>query len=140
MSGGEVPELYWYLFWVGLAVVVEAFGFYMASIIHRRNMKVLDVLKSYADKGMEPPTQVARLLSEQTRDPGREWSASPRGARLQRFVAFLFTACVVGSVAWWLVDAAGPSWAVYPTVSATVFFSVGALGFLVTAVVTPEPR
>ena len=61
---GEVPEIYWYVFWVGLAIVVEAFGFFMATIIHRRNMRVLDLLKSYADKGIEPPAAVAGLLDE----------------------------------------------------------------------------
>jgi hypothetical protein len=137
MNGG-VPEIYWYLFWVGLAIVVEAFGFYMASIIHRRNMKVLDLLKSYAEKGIEPPAAVAELLSEQVKEPGRAWKSSPRGARLERFVGFLFSACVIGGVAWWLIDAAGPRWAVYPSVCAAVFFSVGAVGFLLTAVVTPE--
>ena len=101
---GEVPEIYWYLFWVGLAIVVEAFGFFMATIIHRRNMRVLDLLKSYADKGIEPPAGVAELLSEQVTDPGRAWKSSPRGARLERFIGFLFTACVIGGVAWWLVD------------------------------------
>lgn len=135
---GDVPEIYWYLFWVGLVIVVEAFGFYMATIIHRRNMRVLDVLKSYADKGMEPPTGVAGLLSEQTSEPDRAWKSSARGARLERFIGFLFTACVVGGIAWWLIDAAGPSWAVYPSVCAAVFFSVGAVGFLLTAIVTPE--
>jgi hypothetical protein len=60
MRGGEVPELYWYLFWVGLAVVVEAFGFYMASIVHRRNMRCSTSSSSYAEKGMEPPAEVAR--------------------------------------------------------------------------------
>ena len=135
---GDVPEIYWYLFWVGLAVVIEAFGFYMATIIHRRNMRVLDLLKSYADKGIDPPAGVAELLSEQVSEPGRAWKSSARGARLQRFIGFLFTACVAGGVAWWLVDVAGPAWAVYPAVSAAVFFSVGALGFLLTAVVTPE--
>jgi len=118
--------------------VMEAFGFFMATIIHRRNMRVLDLLKSYADKGIEPPAAVAELLSEQVKDPGRAWKSSPRGARLERFTGFLFTACVIGGVAWWLVNSAGPAWAVYPTVSAAVFFSVGALGFLLTAVVTPE--
>ncbi len=135
---GEVPEIYWYLFWVGLAIVVEAFGFYMATIIHRRNMRVLDLLKSYADKGIEPPAGVAELLSEQVSEPGGAWKSSARGARLQRFIGFLFTACVIGGVSWWLVDAAGPQWAVYPAVSAAVFFSLGAFGFLITAVVTPE--
>ena len=134
----QVPEIYWYLFWVGLVVVMEAFGFFMATIIHRRNMRVLDLLKSYADKGIEPPAAVAELLSEQVMDPTRAWKSSPRGARLERFVGFLFTACVIGGVAWWLVNSAGPAWAVYPAVSAAVFFSVGAIGFLLTAVVTPE--
>ena len=137
---GEVPEIYWYLFWVGLAIVMEAFGFFMATIIHRRNMRVLDLLKSYADKGIEPPAAVAELLSEQVKDPGRAWKSSPRGARLERFTGFLFTGCVIGGVAWWLVNSAGPAWAVYPAASAAVFFSVGALGFLLTAVVTPSTR
>ena len=135
---GDVPEIYWYVFWVGLAIVVEAFGFYMATIIHRRNMKVLDLLKSYAEKGIEPPAAVAELLSEQVSDPGRAWKSSARGARLERFIGFLFTGCVIGGVAWWLVEAAGPQWAVYSAVTAAVFFSVGAIGFLLIAVVTPE--
>jgi hypothetical protein len=109
---GEVPEIYWYLFWVGLAIVVEAFGFFMATIIHRRNMRVLDLLKSYADKGIEPPAAVAELLSAQVVAPTRAWKSSPRGARLEPFVGFLFTACVIGGVAWWLVNSAGPAWAV----------------------------
>lgn len=133
---GDVPEIYWYLFWVGLAIVVEAFGFFVAAIIHRRNMQVLALLKSYADKGLDPPPALAALLSDQTRD--RAWQSSPRGARLQRFIGYLFAACVIGGVAWWLVDATGPPWAVYPAVSAAVFFAVGAIGFLLTAVVTPE--
>jgi hypothetical protein len=135
---GEVPEIYWYGFWVGLAIVVEAFGFYMAFIIHRRNMSVLELLRSYAERGIEPPAAVAELLNEQIRDPGRAWKSSARGMRLQRFIGFLFTGCVIGGVAWWLIDSAGPGWAVYPTVSATLFFAVGAIGFLLTAIVTPE--
>ena len=135
---GDVPEMYWYLFWVGLAIVLEGFGFYMAFIIHRRNMKVLDLLKSYAEKGVEPPAGVAELLGEQMREPGQAWRSSARGARLERFVGFLFTACVIGGVAWWLIDATGPPWAIYPAVTAAVFFSVAAVGFLLTAVVTPE--
>ena len=99
---GEVPEIYWYVFWVGLAIVMEAFGFFMATIIHRRNMRVLDLLKSYADKGIEPPAAVAELLSQQVMDPTRASKSSPRGARLERFVGFTFTACVIGGVAWWL--------------------------------------
>lgn len=135
---GDVPEIYWYLFWVSLAIVVQAFGFFMAIIVHRRNMRVLDLLKSYADKGMEPPAAVTELLNEQTDDPGRAARSTPRGARLEQFTGFLFTACVIGGVAWWLVESAGPAWAVYPTVSAAAFFGIGALGYLLTAMVSAE--
>ena len=134
----ELPEIYWYVFWVVLAIVVEAFGFYMAIIIHRKNMRVLDLLKSYADKGIEPPANVAELLNKQADEPGRAARSTPRGARLEQFTGFLFTGCVVGGVAWWLVESAGPAWAVYPTVSAAIFFSVAALGYLLTAVISPE--
>src|SRR5262249_7553729 len=105
---GDVPANYWYAFWVGLAIVVEAFGFSMAAIIHRRHMRVLVRLKWYAEKGIEPPAGVAGLLSEQVSEPGRAWRSSARGARLQRFIGFLFTGCVTGGIAWWLIDTAGP--------------------------------
>lgn len=59
-----MPAIYWYVFWVGLPIAVEVFGFYMATIIDRKNMRVLDLLKSYADKGIEPPAAVAGLLDE----------------------------------------------------------------------------
>jgi len=81
---GEVPEIYWYVSWVRLAIVVEAFGFFMATIIHRRNMRVLDLLKSYADKGIEPLGGVAERLSEQAKDPGRAVRATPRSIRAPR--------------------------------------------------------
>ena len=32
-------------------------------------MRVLDVLKSYADKGIDPPPAVAELLNKQAEDP-----------------------------------------------------------------------
>lgn len=59
-----------------------------------------------------------------------------RGARLEQFTGFLFTGCVSGGVAWWLVQTAGPAWAVYPTVAGAAFFSVAALGYLLTAIVS----
>lgn len=131
---GDVPEIYWYVFWVGLAIVMEAFGFYMATIIHRRNMKVLELLRPYAERGIEPPAGLAELLGDQRHQSG----SSARGARLQRFVGLLFAACVTAGVAWWLTEDAGPRWALYTTVCAAAFFSISAIGFLLAAVVTPE--
>jgi hypothetical protein len=60
---GEVPQMYWFLFWVGLSIGVLSFGFFMAIILYRGNMRALAVLKSYAEKGVEPPPEVLELLT-----------------------------------------------------------------------------
>src|SRR5215831_10341588 len=62
---GQVPPIFWFLFWVGLSVGVISFGFFMAIIIHRGNMKALEVLRAYAEKGIEPPPAVPKC------SPGR---------------------------------------------------------------------
>jgi hypothetical protein len=42
---GAVPPMLWFLSWVGLSVGVLSFGFFIAIIIHRANMKALEVLR-----------------------------------------------------------------------------------------------
>ena len=59
----QVPPMLWFLFWVGLSVGVLSFGFFMAIIIHRANIKMLEVLRTYAEKGIEPPPVVVELLT-----------------------------------------------------------------------------
>ena len=75
----EVPPMFWFLFWVGPSVGVLSFGFFMAIIIHRGNMKALEILRAYAEKGIEPPPAVVELL---TRQMGDEASAAEANARL----------------------------------------------------------
>ena len=52
----------WYLLLAGLAVGMFGAIFTDAALRHRRYMKALEVLRSYADKGIEPPAAVTALL------------------------------------------------------------------------------
>jgi hypothetical protein len=61
---GELPEIYWFLFWVGVLAFVVVFGLSMMAVIFRRNMKALALLKLYAEKGIEPPPTLAELLAK----------------------------------------------------------------------------
>lgn len=70
---GEVPEIYWFLFWVGALVFVMAFASAMMVLVSRANTKALALLTLYAEKGIDPPATLAELLKK----PGRE-SDGPR--------------------------------------------------------------
>lgn len=76
--GGEVPEMLWYLFWVGVLAFVAVFSIAMMTLISRRNAKALELLKLYAEKGIEPPPTLAELLAKPSRAP------APRTAGGQR--------------------------------------------------------
>lgn len=134
---GELPEIYWYLFWVGVLAFMVVFAFTMMTLVHRRNMKAIELLRSYAEKGIEPPSAISELLSE-TAEPDRRWKSTRRGAMLQSFIGMLFTACIAGGVAWWRVDEGGPQIVIYIFGVAAVFWGVSALGLLVAALFTRD--
>jgi hypothetical protein len=132
---GSVPPMLWYLLcFIALAV----FPLVMVVAIHRHRMKALEILKSYAEKGVEPPAGLTELLTKQVSEPGEKWKATARGSRLHIFGGHLFVACVFGCLAWWRIDAGGPPWAVYAAAGSAVFFGVSALGFLIAAVVSSD--
>jgi len=58
----QVPPILWFLFWVGLSVGVLSFAIFMALIIHRGNIKALEVWRTDAEKGIEPPPAVVEML------------------------------------------------------------------------------
>src|SRR5690606_19291022 len=130
---GELPEIYWYLFWVGVLAWMIVFAIAMMTLIHRRNMKALELLRLYAEKGVDPPPALAELIARSGGEGERRWTITPRGSRLQSFIGFLFTACAAGGVAWWRIEEGGPAVAIYVALPAAVFFGVGALGFLIAA-------
>ena len=145
MSDG-LPEIYWYLFWMFVLLALGAWGFYATIATHRRNMKALEILKLYAEKGANPPEAIADQLAKQIlnapQSSGAEkWASSGRGRRdalLQTFIGFLFVACVTWGLNSWLVDSEAAKWAIYASEAARAFFGFGAFGLLVAALLTRE--
>jgi len=92
------------LFWMGWAVV---WGWSR----HSRANRALDIIKSYADQGKDPPPALVKNLQG-----GMEGSCGPYGwryspeRRLQR--AFLFTALAIGFgvLTFWNYDDGGQRW------------------------------
>ncbi len=135
---GEIPEIYWYLFWVGVLAWMIVFSLIMMTLIHRHKMKALEILRSYAEKGVDPPPAMAELLAATSSEPDRKWKSTRRGALLQSFIGMLFTASMSGGVAWWRIDEGGPQAVIYIFGAAAFFFGVSALGLLVAALFTRD--
>jgi hypothetical protein len=135
---GALPEIYWFLFWVGVLAFLIVFSFSMMTLIHRANMKSLELLRLYAEKGIDPPPAMAELLAKTGGEPDRKWKSTRRGAMLQSFIGFVFTACMAGGIAWWRIDAGGPQAVIYIFGASTVFFGVSAVGLLVAALFTSD--
>jgi hypothetical protein len=138
--GDHVPPILWYLLLVGALAGTIGFGLYAATISHRRNMKALEILKSYAEKGTEPPAYIAAELSRQMQSPESDNSSKyqSRSALLRSFIGFLFSACLVGGLHFWLADTEGPKWAVIASRAAMSFFGFGAFGLLLASLMTRE--
>lgn len=135
---GEVPPMLWFLFWVGLSVGVLSFGFFMAIIIHRGNMKALEVLRSYAEKGIEPPPAILEMLNRQLGDTEASQAGREIGRKAGNFAGLLVAACVAGGIARWRMSEGGPQWVVYFFACSAVFFGVRAIAFLFAALTTSE--
>jgi hypothetical protein len=131
----QVPPILWFLFWVGLAVGLLSFGFFMAIIIHRGNMKALDVLRAYAEKGIEPPPAVVEMLTRQIGETEAARAGREIGKKAGNFTGLLVAACVAGGVAW---NEGGPQWVVYLFAISAVFWGVLAIRFLLAALTTSE--
>ncbi len=66
---GDIPEIYWFLFWIGALAFVMVLGSCLMVLFSRANMKALTLLKLYAEKGIDPPPTLAELLAKPA--PGR---------------------------------------------------------------------
>lgn len=131
---GSVPPILWYLLaFLALAV----FPLSMVWAIHRQKMKALELLRSYAEKGVEPPAAVTEVLLKQVAPPEPKWKSTPRGSLLNTSGIHVWIACIWGCIAWWRIDAVSPRWPIYIAVGATVFFAVLAIGQLAAALKSP---
>jgi len=135
---GAVPPMLWFLFWVGLSVGVLSFGFFMAIIIHRGNMKALEVLRAYAEKGIEPPPAIVEMLTKHMGHGESAQAGREIGKKAGNFTGLLVAACIAGGIAWWRMNDGGPQWVVYLFALIAVFWGVLAIRFLLTAFTTSE--
>ena len=135
-----MPEIYWYLFWVGVVLITTGLFIGGGIVAHRQRMEVLRVLRSYAEKGVEPPPALADQLAKQVFvPPGRSRvERHSRGALLRGFLGATFTASVAWQVNQWIVDQGGTGWALYASWAAFAFFSYSAFGLLLAAVTTRD--
>jgi hypothetical protein len=137
---GKLPEIYWYLFWIGLVLIAFGSAYMAGRGGHQARMKALDILKMYAEKGAEPPPAMMEQLARQALEPqqGGTPKQEGRGALIRGFIGFVFTACVSYAVTMWLTDANAPNWAIYAGTAAWAFFAFGAFGLLLAALFTRE--
>lgn len=135
-----MPEIYWYLFWVGLVLITAALFVVGGIIAHRQRMEVLGVLRSCAEKGVELPPAIAEQLAKQLfGPPGRDRvERYSRGALLRGAIGALFTACVAWGVNMWIVERGTTGLALYASWAALAFFSWCAFGLLIAAVTTRD--
>jgi hypothetical protein len=109
---------------------------------HRLNLKILDILRMYAEKGIEPPPAVMEQLTKQLSPPKAEQakqSATKAGVLLGKFVGGITAAGLTGGVAWWwFAEAREPEWIGYAAVVVTIGAVAGAVSQLIAAIVTPE--
>jgi hypothetical protein len=59
----EVPQMFWYLLWVGVLAFLVAFSIAMMMLISRKRAKALELLKLYAERVIDPPPTLAELLA-----------------------------------------------------------------------------
>lgn len=135
-----MPEIYWYLFWVGVVLIVTAVFISGGIIAHRHRMEMLKILRSYADKGVEPPPALADELARQIFAPPAHANAERhgRGALLRGFLGASFTACVAWGLNQWIVERSATGWAVHASWAAFAFFAIAAFGLLLAAVTTRD--
>ena len=132
---GDLPEIFWYLFWIGFVILAFRMAYLGGKHGFDAKMKALDILRMYAEKGTEPPPAMMEELTKQAfahNTPPKQGSTS---SLLMTFCSFLFMACVAWGVRAWLQGHASSDWAPIAATAALAFFGLGALGFLLAALI-----
>jgi hypothetical protein len=137
---GKLPEIYWYIFWIGVVIISFGAAYMAGRGGHQARMKALDILKMYAEKGAEPPPAMMEQLARQAFESSQPQTPKRQGraALIQSFIGFVFMACVSYGFKMWLTDAEAPSWMIYAATGSYAFFGFGAFGFLLLALLTRD--
>lgn len=133
---GNLPEIFWYFFWIGFVILAFRMAYLGGKSGYDVRMRALDILKTYAEKGAEPPPAVMEQLAVQAFEKPPSAHRDARAGLLMSFSSFLFMACLSWGIRAWLTSRAGADWAVIATTASLAFFGIGSLGFLLAALLT----
>jgi hypothetical protein len=134
--GGKLPEIFWYLFWVGFVILAFRMAYLGGKSGYDTRMRALDILKIYAEKGTEPPPAMMQELAERAFEEKPKALKDPRAGLLSSFIGFLFMACVAWGLRAWLAGGGAPLWQTVSATAAMGFFGIGAFGFLLAALLS----
>ncbi len=140
---GKLPEIYWYVFWIGFVIISFGGMIFGGILAHRARLKELDILRTYAEKGVEPPPAIVEALSGQAQQhkaaakQASEQAAVRASVHLSHFVGSLFAAGLTGGLAWWASEGRAPEWLFYGAVIVTIACVAGAAARLVAVITTP---
>jgi len=139
---GKLPEIYWYVFWVG-CVLLSALGMWWGGRnTHNVNMKILEIMRMYAEKGIEPPASVMEPLTRQLLDPHKQQAkqqATRQAILLGQFAGGISAAAVTGGIGWWWAsEKYEPTWVVYAAGIVAIAAVAGAVSRLIAAIVTHD--
>ena len=134
----KLPEIYWYLFWIGFVVLAFRMAYLGGKAGFDIKIKALDILKMYAEKGTEPPPAVMEHLAAEILEKKAASKPDARATHLQGFIGFLFMACVSWGLYAWFDGRGGPAWAAIAAMACMAFFGLGAFGFLLATLITRQ--
>lgn len=133
---GDLPEIYWYLFWIGLVILAFRMAYLGGKHGFDTKMKAIEILRMYAEKGTEPPPAMMDQLAKQAFEGPGQARQESSGGLMMMFMSMLFMACVAWGVRAWLQGHAAAAWAPIAATAALAFFGIGAAGFLLAALVS----
>ena len=65
-----MENFFFSFWWLIFPIMWFGFGFFGMFLRYRRHRDAMDLLKTYASQGKEPPPEVTKILSGQTADDG----------------------------------------------------------------------
>lgn len=136
---GEVPGIYWFVFWCAVVVISFTMAWLGGRAAHQQKMKALEILRIYAERGVEPPASVAGPIlnaMDVEAHEERKWkSRKPDNPAAPDALPFVFIGLGGLAVAWWRGSQGGqPEWVFYGAIMVAVFFGGGGIAGLITKI------
>jgi hypothetical protein len=139
---GKLPEIYWYVFWCAVFLISMGAMIWGGRNTHKLHMKTLEIMRIYAEKGIEPPPSIMEPLARQILDPHKQQAkqqATGQAVLLGKFIGGMSAAALTAGIGWWWhSEAYQPTWIVYAAGIVAIGAAVGAISQLIAAIVTRD--